>query len=293
MTLPEDVIRTAYERACRLEIAALKPGNVHLFADGHRMTAEHFLTSARVSSLPLGKTGSPVGRRIQEAVQATRTAVGTNTNLGIILLCAPLMRAAELPGQDLQDNLGAVLETLDLADAKTIFNAIALASPGGLGSVKEHDVREEPKVPVLEAMGVAAAWDRIARQYISRFADVFSIGRDALGEALSRREESMWPTVFVYLAFLAGFPDSHIARKHGPEIAEAVRIEAASIREKLTSTTNETNRISLLSLFDRQLKARGINPGTSADLTVACLLVHLLESRASRRDADWCSNCLF
>ena len=32
----------------------------------------------------------PVGRRILEAVRATREAVGTNTNLGIVLLCGPL-----------------------------------------------------------------------------------------------------------------------------------------------------------------------------------------------------------
>ena len=43
-------IGRAYNDACYQEIEALKPGNVHRFADGHRMTAEQFFESAQVSS---------------------------------------------------------------------------------------------------------------------------------------------------------------------------------------------------------------------------------------------------
>lgn len=276
MTLSPDDIRSAYEDACRLEIEALKPGNVHVFADGHRMTAQQFLTSARVSAGPLGDPGLAIGRRILEAVQATSAAVGTNTNLGIVLLCAPLMRAAELPGIKYRDNLGIVLEGMDMADTKAIFEAIVLASPGGLGSAEAHDVREEPKVLILEAMGAAAGRDRIARQYVTRFADIFDIGLAALDQALHRGEKGMWPAVHTYLAFLAGFPDSHVVRKHGPDIAGEVTAGAGTLRAQLTAEANETERIGLLTRFDQRLKSRQINPGTSADLTVACLLVHLL-----------------
>ncbi|MGI6851269.1 triphosphoribosyl-dephospho-CoA synthase [Mesorhizobium sp. 1B3] len=276
MTLSRDDIRTAYEHACRLEIEALKPGNVHVFADGHRMTAEQFLASARASAGPLGDPGLTTGRRVLEAVQATKSAVGTNTNLGIILLCAPLMRAAELPGGEYRDNLGAVLEGMDMADTKAIFEAIVLASPGGLGSAEAHDVREEPKGLILEAMGAAADRDSIARQYVTCFADVFGIGLGALDQALQRGETGMWPAVRAYLAFLGGLPDSHIARKHGLDVANKVTAEAGIVRAQLAVEEDETKRIGLLARFDRHLKSRQINPGTSADLTVACLLVHLL-----------------
>jgi triphosphoribosyl-dephospho-CoA synthase len=37
--------------------------------------------------------------------------------------------------------------------------------------------------------------------------------------------------------------------------------------------------LELLLGFDRRLKAQAINPGTSADLTVACLLVHFVGHR--------------
>ena len=69
--------------------------------------------------------------------------------------------------------------------------------------------------------------------------------------------------------------DSHLVRKHGLETASGVRDEARCIKSMLVAEGEET-RLSLLMEFDRSLKARGLNPGTSADLTVACLFVHLL-----------------
>lgn len=273
--LSRETIRTAYENACRREIEALKPGNVHLFADGHRMSAGQFLTSAQVSSGPLTDPDLPLGRRILEAVRATRDAVGTNTNLGIILLCGPLAYAAGMDG-DLRENLGTTLRAMDREDAENVFEAIVLASPGGLGAAETHDVRDAPAVPLLEAMREAAVRDSIARQYVTIFEDVFETGLAALDAAFARGEAGMWSTVSVYMAFLTGFPDSHVARKHGAETALRVREEAIAIQTRLDNTPDESARLRLLTEFDRRLKAQGINPGTSADLTVACLLVHIL-----------------
>ena len=286
MRLSRDQLRAAYEDACRREIEALKPGNVHVFADGHRMSADQFLTSAEVSSIPLTEPGLPVGHRILEAVRATRQAVGTNTNLGIVLLSAPLIRAVEMAGRDLRENLGKVLDGLDLEDTAAVFEAIVLASPGGLGSAETHDVREKPTVGLIEAMREAAGRDRIAHQYVTRYDDVFSIGLPALEDALSRGESGMWPTVFAYMAFFAGFPDSHVARIHGAETAGRVQEEAAAVRAALESAGDEAARIALLMDFDRHLKARRINPGTSADLTVASLLVHALRFNLHKGSVD-------
>jgi triphosphoribosyl-dephospho-CoA synthase len=278
MTQPREYLQTAYEDACRLEIEALKPGNVHVFADGHRMSAGQFLESASVSAGPLTDPGLSVGRRILEAIRVTRKAVGTNTNLGIVLLAAPLIRAAEMPGHDLRVNLGAVLDGVDMDDTAAVFEAIALASPGGLGSA-ENDVREKPRIGLLEAMREAAGRDMIARQYITGFADVFDIGLAAYENALARGEGGMWPTIAVYMSFLAGFPDSHVARNHGLETANEVHREAARLRAALLSEKDEAGRLELLLGLDRRLKAQAINPGTSADLTVACLLVHFVGHR--------------
>lgn len=285
MTLSRDGLRAAYEEACRREIEALKPGNVHVFADGHRMSARQFLTSAEVSSVPLTDPSLPVGQRILEAVRATRRAVDTNTNLGIILLCAPLIRAAEM-GDKLRENLGTVLDGLDMEDTACVFEAIVLASPGGLGSADTQDVREKPTAGLLEAMQEAAGRDRIARQYVTRYDDVFNAGLPALEAALARRESGMWPTVLAYMAFFAGFPDSHALRIHGVETAGLVQQEAAAVRTSLETADDEPARIALLMDFDRSLKARGINPGTSADLTVATLLVHSLRFNLHKGSVD-------
>lgn len=275
-------IRAAYEDACRQEIEALKPGNVHLFADGHRMTAQEFLTSAQVSSDPLTDPTLSLGQRIVEAVRATRAAVGTNTNLGIILLCAPLAAAAALEGGSLRERLGHVLQAIDLGDTAAVFEAIVLASPGGLGAASAHDVHERPTVGLLEAMGQAADRDRIARQYISAFANIFELGLPALETAIDRGETGMWPAVHCYLAFLTAFPDSHVQRKFNLGTAQKVRNEALSVHARFLSAQDDRRRIELLSEFDARLKERGINPGTSADLTVACLLVHNLGGRLAQ-----------
>jgi triphosphoribosyl-dephospho-CoA synthase len=261
----------AYRAACRAEIEALKPGNVHVFADGHRMSAAQFLTSADVSAAPLCEPSRPVGPRILAAIRATREAVATNTNLGIVLLAAPLLAAAERPGPDLRANLRTILRNLDMDDAAAVFAAIALASPGGLGTA-ENDVREAPRIGLLDAMAQAADRDMIASQYVSGYEAIFDTGLAAWRAATSRGESGMWPTVAVYMAFLADFPDSHVARKHGLNVAADVRREARTVAAELAGLSGDETRISLLTEFDRRLKARGINPGTSADLTVACLL---------------------
>ena len=242
------------------------------------MSADQFITSARVSSAPLTDPALPVGRRILQAVRETRGAVEANTNLGIILLAAPLARAAEMPDGRFRDNLDTVLREMDTEDTKAVFEAILLASPGGLGSSEAHDVRDEPKVHLVEAMREAAGRDMIARQYVTGFDDVFGTGLAAYNAALSRGEGGMWPTVRAYMAFLADFPDSHVARIHGDEVAGKIQKEAIAVRASL-DIGDEAARIRLLMEFDRRLKNRDINPGTSADLTVACLLLHNLGVR--------------
>lgn len=271
MTLTRDQIREAYLAACLGEIQALKPGNVHRFADGHRMTATQFLDSAEISAGPLTDPALRVGRRIRDAVAATRAHIGTNTNLGILLLCAPLAKAAEYPGSDLRLDTARVLNGLDREDARDVFAAIVLAQPGGLGTAEKHDVSQEPQVGLREAMQEAAHRDMIARQYATGFTDIFDTGLSAHATALARGEDGMWPTVFVYLEFLSRLPDSHVARKHGAAIAENVRAEAEAIRARIVNMEDGREREKWLLSFDTRLKADGINPGTSADLTVATL----------------------
>lgn len=267
-------IAAAFRDACAIEIAALKPGNVHVHAPGHGMTGDDFLRSAEAASGPLCRVGAPLGARVLGAVEATRAAVGQNTNLGILLLCAPLAMAAE-QGRALRAALAAVLARADIADADAVFRAIVLASPGGLGEAPEHDVRAPATVTLHAAMAAAASRDVIARQYATGFADIFDSGVPAYADASARAWPAPWAAVAVYLGFLATFPDSHVQRKHGPEAAAALREEAQPWRECLAAAEPAALAPHLLA-WDAALKRRGVNPGTSADLTVASIFAHSL-----------------
>ena len=217
--LPPAVIADLFRAACQAELDALKPGNVHVHAEGHGMTVADFIASADAAAPHLAAPGRAVGERILAAVEATRAACGQNTNLGILLLCAPLAAAADAGGA-LRTSLAKVLDGLDRRDAVLAYRAIRVASPGGLGRSDRHDVAEEPSVTLLEAMREAAGRDRIASQYVSGFADVFDIGvTTLLASRLAGRPEH-WAVAATFLAFLAAFPDTHVVRKHGSEAAE-------------------------------------------------------------------------
>ena len=277
--LAPDEVAQAFHAACLAELSALKPGNVHVFAAGHGMETAQFEAAAKAAASALAAPG-PVGRRVRAAVEASLAVAGCNTNLGIILLCAPLAVAAE-GGGPLEARLAQVLEGLNIADAEEAFRAIAAASPGGLGASPEADVRAPASVTLREAMALAADRDAIARQYVTGYADVFALGVPALaGGPLERRRIED-----AYLAFLATLPDSHIARKFGPGQAEAVRLEAVALRTRLEGLPPSERHAALLA-FDTSLKARGLNPGTSADLTVASIFAALIEERAAPITAE-------
>jgi triphosphoribosyl-dephospho-CoA synthase len=278
MSNSHDWMAAAYIEACLAELDAPKPGNVHRFAPGHRMEVEDFVRSAEASAAPIASRGGRVGTRVRAAVDATLKAVGQNTNLGIILLCAPLAAASEVPDTPLRPALAGVLDDLDVSDAADVFSAIAAANPGGLGRAARHDVNTSPTVTLREAMAEAAGRDRIARQYVTAYEDIFSLGLPALETARDRGGEALWSTLAVYLAFLAAMPDTHIARKFDTNVAEAVCREAVVWRDALAAAPDPAGLTEDLLIWDEELKSRRINPGTSADLTVATLFAWRLLS---------------
>jgi triphosphoribosyl-dephospho-CoA synthase len=265
----------AFVAACQDEIEAPKPGNVHSFSDGHGMTADEFLQSAEAAAPALCNPAGPVGLRIFAAVEATFAAVEKNTNLGIILLCAPLAAAAQRGGE-FRESLKATLKGLTREDASDAFKAILRAGPAGLGTATRHDVRDRASVTLLEAMREAAGRDKIAYQYASDFADIFGVGIKSLSDARSKSWQAPWPATSAYLAFLASFPDSHIVRKYGLEAAILVQNEAVEVRKRFMNTANPEERLQDLLTFDERLKNLGLNPGTCADLTVASVFAERL-----------------
>ena len=295
--------RAAFLWACGLDVAVRKPGNVSLASGGHAMEAEQFLASARAAAGPLFARGRPVGERIEAAIVATRAAAGCNTNLGIVLLCAPLAAALEhlpsdtptaalecapdkspvdhpavrdgdagCPPAALHAAVRGVLASLDIDDTRAAYRAIALANPGGLGRAANQDVAAPPSVDLRAAMALAAQRDSIARQYADGYADVFGAGLAALAAAEGRLAGAVQA---LFLCYLAGWPDSHIVRKHGDGVAQTVTAEATAWRARLRIDPAAGDEAAFAQ-WDERLKAAGINPGTSADLTVCTLFAAAL-----------------
>lgn len=268
---PEDV-EAAFLEACRAELRALKPGNVHVHAGGHKMSVADFEKSAVASAPGIAATGLSVGDRIFHSIKATREVVGCNTNLGIVLLAAPIAQAVlyESSG-NLRARVSGVLEGLSIEDAQKAYDAIRLAEPGGLGDAKSHDVADVPEITLLEAMGAAEGRDRIAYQYSHGYADIVDIGLARLHTGLSRWGARDWAVAYAYFGFLSQIPDTLIVRKYGAEMAEEVRVEAAQIDASFDGCERPDDLFAELIDFDERLKLRGLNPGTSADLTVATI----------------------
>jgi triphosphoribosyl-dephospho-CoA synthase len=275
--MQQAVIEQAFLDACRNELGAPKPGNVHCYAAGHQMTVADFERSAAAAAPHLCRHGTRLGQRILEAVVATRRAVGQNTNLGILMLAAPLALAAEQDGVD-QEGVQNIVRAADLNDTEALFAAIRLAAPGGLGDAPEHDVHGPAAVPPIVAMAAAADRDSIARQWVNGFDDIFGRGLHAYAEARERGWDETWSALATYLCFLAAFQDSHIVRKYGSGPARIVQRDAAFWRARLLATLDPANLLPELLLWDAELKQQGLNPGTSADLTVATIFTSRLRN---------------
>jgi triphosphoribosyl-dephospho-CoA synthase len=279
----EPRIQAAFLAACEAELAALKPGNVHRFGDGHDMTVADFKASAVAAAPCIARIGSSVGERIHAATEATWSTVGCNTNLGIVLLCAPLAMAAEqvfgnAEHLDLPAFASATLAVLDgltVADAALAYRAIALANPGGLGSAATQDVRSTPTATLLEAMQLAAGHDRIAYQYATDYKAIFDFALPTLRTALVGGRSHEEATTGLYLAILGQWNDSHLVRKFGDSTAQSVSSEARAFAALYCSQPWPLLFEALLG-WDRRLKAQGLNPGTSADITVATLFAQSL-----------------
>ena len=274
----EQVVRRAFVDACILDVTALKPGNVGIHGSGHGMEVADFIRSAVAAAPAIAGASQSVGERIYRAIAATQSAVAMNTNLGIVLLTAPLAQAAHLAGlpssaEDLREALTQVLPALTIADAQLAFDAIQLANPGGLGAAEQNDVREPARVTLLEAMREAADRDSIARQYANAYADIVEVGLGRLHAARVGGRHRRRGATEAYLGYLSALPDSHVARKFGLPRAQSLQRDAADYAAVASAHRDWDAK---LRGWDVVLKSEGLNPGTSADLTVAALFWDLL-----------------
>ena len=278
--------------ACILEAAAPKPGNVHPGSRFNDLCYDDFVSAAETSAVQLVRFDIPIGQRILACIQETRQNTGTNVNLGIVLLIAPLAQAHH-DGVHVSD----ILQSLSDDDGKQVFQAIRTAGAGGLDSVDKLDIhREHDRVDLVQAMKLAADHDRIAMQYASGFDDLHRSVVPVLQRHLTAPLGTPFPNLvstlnshvpvefaptliepdllnaiaLAHLQLLADAADSLIARKGGTMAAQRVQRHAASL---------DFFDSQAVLAFDRWLRSDGNrrNPGTTADLIAAALFVLLTQ----------------
>jgi triphosphoribosyl-dephospho-CoA synthase len=254
--------------ACRLEATARKPGNVHPQAEFADLShAELVAAGGAIAPVLESAHLQPLGRTILDAVAASRALTRSNANLGIVLAVAPLA-AVPNPADLCPERIAAVLEPLGPQDARDIWQAIAIARPGGMGRQERWDLAEAPPPSILTAMRAAAGRDQIARLWTTGYGPLFDgLVRDIVDELQACRPLGD-AIVRAYLLQLSRAPDSLVGRKHGDAVAATVSARAADVL-----AAGPSGWVEAAAGFDRWLRSGGINPGTTADLVAAALYI--------------------
>jgi triphosphoribosyl-dephospho-CoA synthase len=276
------------ELACLLEVTAPKPGNVHRGADFEDVTFEDFVASAIVLGQVIDELADArTGETIRVAVERTQRLVGSNTNLGMILLIVPLAKSRQISREEAitPDHVEAVLKNLDSADATEVFEAIRLAKPGGIGKVEDMDVADTAETPInlMTAMELAKDRDLVAKQYVNGFEQVFEQGLPLLETGVEKFSTLSQAIVFAHVSLMSMFPDSLIARKCGAKLASQSQMMATQAIEFLDVGGDEApekywNSVADLDFWLRSDGHRR-NPGTTADIVAASLFVGINNNR--------------
>jgi triphosphoribosyl-dephospho-CoA synthase len=258
--------------ACVWEVMAPKPGNVHRAADFEASTLHDFITSAIVIAPIMRRAVSlPIGKLVLESVEATARWIETNTNLGLILLLAPLAKAASQSNGIVDRRTETNLER----DGRRRCPGLSGHRTGQAWRTWIGHVGMSPMTAgdLMAAMAPAAERDAIALQYSNGFEQIFRV---VVPELVVQAARSRLADAIVYtqMRTMAEMPDSLIARKCGPATAQAA---AARAQRVLQHAAESPEYFAALADFDFWLRADGNrrNPGTTADLIGAGLFVAL------------------
>jgi len=305
----EDYVSGCLQLALLLEVSAYpKPGNVHRTADFRGTRYEHFLASsvalassfraaasrgvlASRKEIELKDVG--VGRLILDSVQsAGRWQHGGNTCLGSVVLLCPIAVAAGMASKSggisagkLRVLVKRVVGSTTPEDAVLFYEAVKATEAGGLGEVKDLDIKDSRSkdwilrdgITLLEVFRKSSLYDSVALEWTSNYATTFDLGYPYFKDILKQSGDVNTATVQTFLKILSEKPDTLIRRKAGMDIAKEVSSKAKSILGRGGMLTQSGRRE--LEVFDAELRAQGnkLNPGTTADLTASTLGVAILE----------------
>ena len=251
--------------AMALEVlASPKPGNVDRCHDYAETRLEHFIVSALAARPALEAAESRaagLGPLLESAVGATACHAGGNTHFGAFLLLVPLVY-----GKTPEGAVEAIRATT-VDDAVAFYRAFALTRVR-VAETDELDVNDPGAADALRARGMtlldvmahSAPRDMVAREWTNNFA----LCRRA-ADALLADTEPRTAIRRVFLSLLATEPDTFIAKKHGPALADETRARAQAV----------VRGESTVASFDAWCIARGVNPGSLADITIGAIFLAL------------------
>ena len=283
---PADAVRWA----CILEATAPKAGNVYPGRDFGDLTYIDFVTAAEITASCFDQSVASFSESVLRATERIARTVGTNVNLGILLLLGPIVESdpwgdASLPGSTLTVGRGdrsehwksrviTTLESLTKGDSIRLYGAINTASPGGMGQADDMDLAGPPPDDFVAAMQAAKSWDRIARNYADGFSDLFDTVVPMLASCIEHEADLLAGIAIAHLRLLAAEPDTLIARKFGQEVALQVQ-RRANFDPSIEENRESFDRFLRTGVSDGQGKFTRINPGTTADLIAAGLYILL------------------
>lgn len=289
----EKIAKIAQIASC-LEVSGYpKPGNVHRTRDFDDMVFEDFLISGVVIGDTIRKATASVdanypenaqmGKYILEAVKETDNWIANNTNLGIVMLLVPISCAAAISNSfdEIRENVVKLMAATTVDDAIDLYDAINIADAGGMGDQDEYDVANENAKEELrennqtmyDVLKISAPRDRLASELTTDMPTCFDIGFKTYSE-VKNNDSLNRASVLTFLTILSQVPDTLISRKYGDEKAG----EVSGQTEELLKFKDDDNFSDKLNEFDNYLFENKLNPGTTADLTAASIMLSFLAS---------------
>jgi triphosphoribosyl-dephospho-CoA synthase len=296
------------ELAILLEAAAHKPGNVSVVTNFENTRYEHFLASAvaaRPSFEIAGKRGIAVvegqirvsdvgvGKMIKDCVMDVDAwQHGGNTLLGAVIMLIPIAVAEGMSEakmdvfkvSELRKNVRNVIESTTPEDAVSVYEAIGIANPSGLGKAPRLDVNDptstrrilDEKVTLFQVFQIAEKYDAICSEWVHNYPVTFDLAYPFFTKQIAEGDDLNQAILHTFLEVLAKIPDTFIARKTSIEVAKEVSAEAAKILSLGGLKTREGRQ--WLADFDAKLRRSSnlLNPGTTADIVAAALAVSTL-----------------
>ncbi len=267
-------LKKLYIKSCSEEIYVNKPGNHSFSSRIAGMYSEKFRLASIISAEILIKKNINLGEMIFISTKKCIDTLNSNYNLGILLLCAPLMKAMQNKPQDLRKEIKKTLENLSILESNLVMKAINYAKPAGL---KRYDGKANVNSKyivnknIVEIMKVSSEWDRISRCYANSYSEIFNSGLP-LYRNLKKKVSKNKAIQILYISYAKKYNDSHILRKFGKNKANIVLKMFKNLDFKINKNYFKNFERHILFL-DNYLKRSNLNPGTCADLTVTTLLM--------------------